>query len=642
MYIAYTRVSTDLQDSENQLFEIQNYCAAKGITIDKTITETISSKKKLKNRAISKVLSELKSGDTLIVTEISRIAREMYELMTILGSLLGKGVMVYSTKQNWTLGDNLISKVQAMGFALSADLERRLISQRTIEGLARVKANGQRLGRPEGSFAKKTKLTDHIEAIKGYVENGVSFSAIARIFGVHRLTVSSFVEKYDLDEKKMWRRDAKALPLAPEALAQRAENIAKITAAAKERAALAAEKKRAIAAKSDMDRMVSAAIQEDSLQSSISKGAKLWAYIRVSCDTQTNENQQRQINQKVATHDWQIYKWCEEVISSRVPIEQRAIMQFAQEINPNDVLIVSEISRLGRSQGEVLRVFELLLAKNVKVFSIRENYCFSDNPESRTIIGCIAMAANIERQLISQRTISALALKKANGVILGRPKGKPNKTTTKTAQRKIWEERRNEAIACMLTFTPLVEIAKKIGLTDTVIVSYCKQDYGMNYFQKCQQLTGFNTRAEYILNTNIDFIEASYKKNVNKPILLKKLRISENKGFEDFCVKTFGSTYTDLKANYHKQKKQKAEQRAKKAKAALPKQPRLYRRYNQNLENEALLRVLSQAASPDTIANIWNCTEVAVREAQQKFGISSEEYKNNIAVTGKNNTKKAS
>lgn len=639
MYIAYTRVSTDLQDSENQLFEIQNYCAAKGITIDKTITETISSKKKLKNRAISKVLSELQSGDTLIVTEISRIARKMYELMTILGSLLEKGVVVYSIKQNWTLGDNLISKVQAMGFALSADLERQLISQRTIEGLARVKANGQRLGRPEGSFSKKRKLTDHIEDIKEYVDNGVSFSAIGRIFGVNRLTVSSFVEKYDLDEKKIWRRHAKVLPLTPEALTQRAANIAKITAAAKERASLAAEKKKQMSAKCDMDKIVASAIQEDSLQSSISKGAKLWAYIRVSCDTQTNENQQRQINQKVSVHNWQIHKWCEEVISSRVPIEQRAIMQFAKEINPNDVLIVSEISRLGRSQGEVLRVFELLLAKNVKVFSIRENYCFSDNPESRTIIGCIAMAANIERQLISQRTISALALKKANGVILGRPKGKPNKTTTKTAQRKIWEERRNEAVSCMLTFTPLVEIAKKIGLTDTVIVSYCKQDYGMNYFQKCQQLTGFDSRAEYIMNANIDLIEASYKKNINKPVLLKKLKISENVHFEDFCAKNFGATYTELKKNHCKQKKQRSEQRAKAAKAALPKQPRVYRRYNENLENEALLRVLSQAASPDTIANIWNCTEDAVLKAQQKFGISSEEYKNNITIPGKNNRK---
>jgi DNA invertase Pin-like site-specific DNA recombinase len=630
MYIAYARISTGLQDAENQIFEIKSYCAAKNITIDKTITETISSKKKLKNRAISKVLSELQSGDTLIVTEISRIARKMYELMTILGSLLEKGIMVYSIKQDWMLGDDLISKVQAMGFALSADLERQLISQRTIEGLARTKANGQRLGRPEGTNNAKRKLDEHIDTIKQCLSEGMSYSAIGRKVGAHRLTVDAFIRKYNLDESKSWHLQNSEYE---EVAAARAACIAKALSATKARVEGIAAKRKADEATSVTMRNV---LEEDSLQSSIQKGAKLWAYIRVSCDTQTNENQQRQISQKIALHDWHIHKWCEEVISSRVPIEQRAITKFVEEINPGDILIVSEISRLGRSQGEVLRVFEFLLAKNVKVFSIRENYCFSNNPESSTIIGCIAMAANLERQLISQRTISALNLKKANGVILGRPKGKKNNTDTKTWQRQIWEEKRTIAVTCMLTFVKLEELSEKLGISSNAISRYCALDYGMGYFEKCQQLTGFPTRAEYIVNRSSDIIQSAYKRGTALNKLVATLKIGKGSYINDFCIKTFGANYNTLKVKHLQLKRLKAAKRVKEAKAA---QPRVFRRKSANCSNEVLLRTLSQVASPETIANVWNCTPLSVREAQQKFGISSEEYKNNIIIPGKNNKK---
>lgn len=631
MYIAYARISTDLQDNDNQVFEIQNYCDAKGIQLDSIIKERVSSKSK--KRELFNTIKRLQSGDTLIVTEISRIARGMYELMTILGELMERGVIVYSIKQNWTLGDNLISKVQAMGFALSADLERQLISQRTIEGLARTKANGQRLGRPEGANNAKRKLDEHIDTIKQCLAEGMSYSAIGRKVGAHRLTVDAFIRKYNLDSSKSWHSQVVE---DEEVAAAKAACIAKSLSATKARV-------EGIAAKRKIDEATSATmrnvLEEDSLQSSIKKGAKLWAYIRVSCDTQTNENQQRQITQKIALHDWQIHKWCEEVISSRVPIEQRAITKFVEEINPGDILIVSEISRLGRSQGEVLRVFEFLLAKNVKVFSIRENYCFSHNPESSTIIGCIAMAANLERQLISQRTISALNLKKANGVILGRPKGKKNNTDTKTWQRQIWEEKRTIAVGCMLTFSTLEELSKKLGISGGAIGRYCALDYGMGYFEKCQQLTGYASRADYIINRSADVIEAAYKRGTNLKQLVATLKIGKGSYVNDFCIKTFGANYNTLKVKHQQQKRLRAAKRAKEAKAA---QPRIFRRKSVNCSNEMLLRTLSQVASPETIANVWNCTPLSVREAQQKFGISSEEYKNNIIITGKNNNRKVS
>lgn len=106
--------------------------------------------------------------------------------------------MVYTIKENYELGNNINSKVLAFAFGFSAKIERNLISQRTKEALARKCAEGVILGRPVGSKSAKTKLTGQEKKIQELLHKKVSYSAIGRILGVHRLTVSSFVKRQKL------------------------------------------------------------------------------------------------------------------------------------------------------------------------------------------------------------------------------------------------------------------------------------------------------------------------------------------------------------------------------------------------------------------------------------------------------------
>lgn len=193
MFFAYIRISTEKQSLENQKFEILKYADNKKIHIDEWIEETISSKVKLSERDLSKVLHKMKKRDTLIVTELSRIGRNLMEVMSLLHDCMEKNIIVSALKEGYELGNNINSKVLAFAFSLSAEIERNLISQRTKEALARKKSEGMTLGRPKGSLSKKTKLTGKEKTIKELLDKKVSVSAIARILNVNRLTVKNFI-----------------------------------------------------------------------------------------------------------------------------------------------------------------------------------------------------------------------------------------------------------------------------------------------------------------------------------------------------------------------------------------------------------------------------------------------------------------
>lgn len=195
MKYGYIRISTDKQTTENQRYEILKFAGVKQITIDEWIEETISSTKKLDIRKFGELLKRMQKGDVLIVSELSRMGRNLMQIMKILHDCMEKDVMVYTVKENYELGNNINSKVLAFAFGLSAEIERNLISQRTKEALARRKAEGQILGRPKGSKSQIRKLTGKEEEIKLLMNKKISYSAIGRILGVHRLTVSSFVKE---------------------------------------------------------------------------------------------------------------------------------------------------------------------------------------------------------------------------------------------------------------------------------------------------------------------------------------------------------------------------------------------------------------------------------------------------------------
>ena len=194
MIYGYIRVSTDKQTVENQRYEINQFCDRQEMVIEKWIEETISGAKNVEDRKLGKLLKRMKKGDILICSELSRLGRNLLMIMGILNECMNKDIQVWTIKDNYRLGSDINSKVLAFAFGLSAEIERNLISRRTKEALARKKAEGVVLGRPKGKKSTKTKLTGQEQKIKDLLDKKVSYSAIGRILGVHRLTVSAFVK----------------------------------------------------------------------------------------------------------------------------------------------------------------------------------------------------------------------------------------------------------------------------------------------------------------------------------------------------------------------------------------------------------------------------------------------------------------
>lgn len=189
-------MSTDRQTVENQRFEINEFCQKHQMVVERWISdEGVSGTKDPSKRDLGKLLKKVKKGDVIICSELSRLGRTLLMIMGILNYCMQHEVQIWTIKENYRLGDDISSKVLAFAFSLSAEIERNLISQRTREALARKKAEGVILGRPKGSKSAKTKLTGQEKRIKELIDKKVSYSAIGRILGVHRLTVSSFVKE---------------------------------------------------------------------------------------------------------------------------------------------------------------------------------------------------------------------------------------------------------------------------------------------------------------------------------------------------------------------------------------------------------------------------------------------------------------
>ncbi len=200
MNYGYIRVSSDKQTVENQRFEITNFMRNNQLEIDGWIEETISGTKSYDKRELGKLLKKVKKDDLIICAELSRLGRNLFMIMEILNLCMTKECKVWTIKDNYRLGEDIQSKVLAFAFGLSAEIERNLISQRTKEALARRRAEGAVLGRPLGSQSKKVKLTGYEEAIRALREKNVSKCEIGRIFGVHRMTVDTFIRRNNLEK----------------------------------------------------------------------------------------------------------------------------------------------------------------------------------------------------------------------------------------------------------------------------------------------------------------------------------------------------------------------------------------------------------------------------------------------------------
>ena len=195
MIYGYIRVSSDRQTVENQRFEINRFAEDSNITIDGWIEETISGTKNYDKRKLGELLSIVQDGDLIICAELSRLGRSLFMIMDILNICMNKNCKVWTIKDNYKLGDDIQSKVLAFAFGLSAEIERNLISQRTKEALARKRAEGVVLGRPQGSKSSKVKLTGKEEFIRELLSHNVPKTQIAKILKVDRMTVDSFIKR---------------------------------------------------------------------------------------------------------------------------------------------------------------------------------------------------------------------------------------------------------------------------------------------------------------------------------------------------------------------------------------------------------------------------------------------------------------
>ena len=148
--LGYLRVITVRQDLDNQRLEIEGYCKAHGLEVDDYLQIEVSSRKTTKERRIDELLARLDKGDTLIVSELSRLGRSVGELCRIVESLIKKQVKLIAIKQGLVINGkhDMASKTMVTMFSLMAEIERDLISERTKNGLANAKAKGKKLGNP--------------------------------------------------------------------------------------------------------------------------------------------------------------------------------------------------------------------------------------------------------------------------------------------------------------------------------------------------------------------------------------------------------------------------------------------------------------------------------------------------------------
>lgn len=172
-----------------------------------------------------------------------------------------------------------------------------------------------------------------------------------------------------------------------------------------------------------------------------------YGYIRVSTDRQTVENQRFEISKFCKREQLQIDGWIEETISGTRAYNKRELGKLLKRVGKGDLIVCAELSRLGRNLFMIMEILNICMTKECRVWTIKDNYRLGDDIQSKVLAFAFGLSAEIERNLISQRTKEALARKKAEGVVLGRPKGRKTAAKKHPLHRKeqlvasLWKER---------------------------------------------------------------------------------------------------------------------------------------------------------------------------------------------------------
>ena len=153
----------------------------------------------------------------------------------------------------------------------------------------------------------------------------------------------------------------------------------------------------------------------------------IYAYVRVSSDKQTIENQKFEITRFSEINNLIIHKWIEESISGKTSVKERKLGRLLKTMKKKDILICSELSRLGRNLLMIMGVLNECMEREIKVWTIKDKYRLGNDINCKVLAFAFGLSAEIERNLISDRTKEALARKRAEGKILGRPIGSKSK-----------------------------------------------------------------------------------------------------------------------------------------------------------------------------------------------------------------------
>lgn len=194
----------------------------------------------------------------------------------------------------------------------------------------------------------------------------------------------------------------------------------------------------------------------------------IYGYIRVSTDKQTVENQRFEIDNYCKERNLIVGSWIEETISGTKKIDERKLGKLLSKVKKDDIIICAELSRLGRNMFMIMSILNYCMENEIKVWTIKDGYKLGDDLTSKVLAFAFGLSAEIERNLISQRTKEALARKKVEGVQLGRPKGRKSSYYKLTGKEKIIKD-------LMMKGLSKSQIAKILNVHRNTLSSYIKK-----------------------------------------------------------------------------------------------------------------------------------------------------------------------
>lgn len=200
----------------------------------------------------------------------------------------------------------------------------------------------------------------------------------------------------------------------------------------------------------------------------------IYGYIRVSTDKQCTENQRFEIERYCRDNNVSVDSWVEETVSGTKKVEGRKLGRVLKRMRKGDILICAELSRLGRNLMLIMSILNKCMESGMQVWSIKDNYKLGYDIQSKILAFAFGLAAEIERDLISQRTKEALARKKAEGVVLGRPKG------SKSAMKKLTRHK-DEIRKMLLDNCPKSLIARKFKVNRSTLYRFIDEMNIGNY-----------------------------------------------------------------------------------------------------------------------------------------------------------------